>query len=161
MLTLKSVSERQRLCEGLERKLAAQKSIEQAAEEMGLSVKEAEDLLDAVRVSRAKTVDDQLEHFAAEALKTALSTLKKAARDGNREMGEGMGDGMYRTEAAVDIDAAKALLRAGLDAQKILDRRREKAASRAKAAGGSGLVDPTTGRDLFDRSNPWKFKPKD
>lgn len=159
MLTLKSVSDRRRLCEGLERKLAAQKSLDQAAEEMGISVADADLLLKEVRDSRAKTQDDQLEQFANEALKIALRTLKKAAGEGNRETGQGMGDGMYTTEAPVDVDAAKALLRAGLDAQKLIDRRRERSAARSRT-GGAGLVDPQ-GRDLFDRSNPWRFKPKE
>lgn len=156
-VTLKSVSERQRLCEGLERKLAQQKSLEQAAEEMGVPLNHAEEVLQGVRLSRAKTSDDHLELFAAEALKTALHTLKKAMKEGNREVSVGHGEGSFTKEAVIDVDAAKALLRAGLDAQKILDRRR----ARAKSADGKGGDRLPGERDLFDGNGPWAFKTRD
>lgn len=134
----------------LERKLASGKTLEQAALEAGLEVDAAREYLAQRRTSAAETEDDTLLLFSNEALRTAMNVLKRATRDPDRIKSETFDMG-GTTFALTDIEAAKALLTAGLAARKMLY-------SRKTATSKMQNLDALS--DLFDRTDPWEFKGK-
>lgn len=126
-----------------------------AASEAGLTEEEAKAYLD----ERASEEDKSLRAFSDQALKVALKALTNAIKEKNRKVShstssegaDGERDYHMEREAVIDVDAAKALLKAGMDARKLL--------KRGSAALGGG--EPAGERDLFDRANPWSFKKTD
>lgn len=128
----------------LRRKLAGGKVLAVAAAEAGMSLEEAQAYLTA----REDEQDTSLLAFSDEALRVSLMALKRAVKEKNRVTAFGsLQDGMTK-EAIIDVDAAKALLKAAMQAKKML--RAEKV-----AAAGAGAVE----KDLFD--SPWSFKKSD
>lgn len=79
-------------------------------------------------------------------MRTALVTLKKVAKAGPRVMCSKSEDGSFDSFSPSDVTAATALLRAGIDARKLLK------GSRSGPPGSPQEED----RDLFD--TPWTFK---
>lgn len=134
---------------GLERKLARGKTLEQASLETGIPLEEAKAYIEKRRESAKETEDDALLLFSNEALQTALKTLKRAANDQERMSSEGFGEGRYTSYATTDVEAAKALLKAGLDARRMLEKKKSSAKLGPMA---QGIV------DLFDATSPWSFK---
>jgi hypothetical protein len=130
----------------LRRKLAAGKLLTDAAAESGMTVEEAQDYL----AGRQGQDDESLRAFSDEALRVALTALTAAVKEGSRTIGEGYGEGRFDRYQSVDLDAAKALLKAGMDARKMLRRSKEIKIEAAAA----GQV------DLFD-AGPWTFKDSD
>ncbi len=132
--------------QSLGRKLARGKTLQEAASESGLTLDEAREYLDRIHQE-----DDQtLRAFADEALRAGLSRLKDAVKEKERIVGEGHGEGRYTNFATTDVAAARALIRAGLDARKLL-----RLSKKDRQAAPPGHED----RDLFD--TPWEFKKED
>lgn len=137
----------------LRHKLASGKVLADAASEAGMSLDEAQ----AYLKSRDEEEDETLLAFSDEALRVALMALKRAVREKNRSVASilyekdnvtGDSTKTESRESVIDVDAAKALLKAGMQAKKML-RDRE----------GSGGAVPAGQKDLFD--GPWTFKKSD
>lgn len=127
------------------RKLARGKTLAIASAEAGLTEEEARAHLEA----RTSEDDESLRSFADEAMRVSLRVLKKAALTEMRIVSEGFEMGHTKWEAT-DLKAATALLKAGMDARKMLRSKADKAVA---------------GRDLFDGDGeddgPWSFKDPD
>jgi uncharacterized protein (DUF1800 family) len=139
----------------LEAKLARGKPLCLAAEEAGIPVEEAKEWLDKRRLPDDQASGDQLALFADEAMAVALAALKDAIAEKNRAVMSTERDGpsvFTSKEAVLDLDAAKALLRAAMDARRMLERRKT---PQRKAQAVSEAV-----QDLFDLG-PWKVKKTD
>jgi hypothetical protein len=141
-----SVNEKKRDWEGLARKLRAGKLLEQAAEEAGIPIEEAKTWLKDRRVE-PEYDDDSLRLLSAKALVSGVHTLIAAAKekDGRiRAEGGEFGDSYQY----LDVDAAKALVTAGLKIRSML--------GRGKTAG-------VVGKDLFDadEDTTWEFPTSD
>jgi hypothetical protein len=94
--------------EGLERKLRTGMSLERAAEAMGIELRDAQEFV-SKRLEDNK-LDGVFLHLAAQdAIKVGLKTLKQIAKAGVRS-------GLNTRDA--DLEAAKALVKFGLDAKK-------------------------------------------
>ncbi len=135
----------------LRRKLASGKTLPDAAAESGMTSDEAVAYLN----TRDDEQDKALLAFSDEAMAIALTVFKRAAREKNRsvlqKLVEFTSDGPQKTEtkeAVIDIDAATALLKAAMQAKKML---------RDDRAGRSSPEDQD--KDLFD--NPWSFRKSD
>lgn len=116
------------------RKLAAGKPLAQAAVESGLSDEDAKAYLQ----SRADEDSESLRAFADEALKVSLRVLKKLSTGDKRESSSSCDMGATGWEST-DLKAATALLRAGMEARKMLrqvDKKRDPKADLFDALGG-------------------------
>jgi len=144
----------------LERKLARGAPLEVACEQTGIPLPEAETYLE-LRRSRGDTgTEDQLSLFSDEALRVAIRTLKRAIKEKNRgvineesEYRDGAKVSVRVKEQVLDVDAAKALLKAGIEVRRMLERR--------KAPERKGKAVGDTAKDLFDVMGPWRLKDPD
>ena len=136
---------------GLERKISAGKLIEQAAEEVGVSLEAAKAWM--VERTKARGVDDDsLRLTSAYAIQVAVAKLVTLA-EGSQRLSSSSTDGASsESYESTDLKAAQVLLRAGLEIRKLIK-------PKDAPAKGSG----TSPADLFDRTgpNPWTFKQPD
>lgn len=136
----------------LRRKLAAGLPLLEAAALAGMTEDAAKDYL----AKRESEDDKSLRAFSDQALRVSLAALTRAVKEKNRKVSQhDQGDDgsftMYK-EAVIDVDAAKALLKAGMDARAMLRR----------AAGGTGGGEEAGERDLFDiKVTGWSFKKRE
>lgn len=126
----------------LRRKLASGKLLAEAATEAGMTVEEAQAYLTA----REDEQDKALMAFSDEALRISLSALKRCIAQGNRPVMFHNEEG-HSKESVIDLPAAEALLKAAMEAKKML-----RARGLAQVAGEAI-------KDLFD--SPWSFKKSD
>lgn len=126
----------------LRHKLAGGKLLAEAAAEAGMTTQEAQAYLTA----REDGQDQALMAFSDEALRISLNALKKCIAQGNRAVMFQNEEGRSK-ESVIDLPAAEALLKAAMDAKKML---------RAK---GLAQVAGEAIKDLFD--SPWSFKKSD
>lgn len=142
----------------LRRKLSLGRTIEEAAVESGMPLEEARTYLLRERSSELEHGDEKLLMWSQKALNRAYRALSNAIAEKNRQVADGTtGEcGSYTKEAVLDVDAAKALLKAALDARKMIDKRRE--VQRRGVLPGGQLAGE---RDLFEDQGPWSFKNSD
>lgn len=131
-----SVSEKNRDWEGLRRKLRAGKLVEDAAVEAGIPIDEARKWLEDRRPN-ADYDDDSLRLLASSALNAGIAALVEAAKETAGRM-SAEGGGMGASYKYFDVDAAKALVNAGLKIRTMVGAKRKAAAS---------------ARDLFDAAS--------
>lgn len=122
----------------LERKIAAGWTLEEAATAAGVDIAEARTWAQG-RLDGGKLDGVALHLSAHDAITTGLEILKKIAKAGPR-----FGD-PTSTVHSTDLDAAKVLLRYGLDARKLA----AGSTKDPKAGSGGGQL------DLFDVRGPW------
>lgn len=140
------ISGSQKDFDALKRKLISGKTLAVAAAEAGMTLQEAEDHL----ADRTSEDDKSLRAFSDEAMNVALEAMKGFLQEKNRSVVESCEMGSTK-EAVLDLPAATALLRAAMDARKML-RRKEKPAA----------LPVQIGKDLFDQPDtPWSFKRPD
>lgn len=112
-----------------------------------MSLEEAQ----AYLTSRESEEDRSLRAFSDEALGTALRALKAAVKEKTRATQFGSVEDGFTRATVIDVEAAKALLKAGIDAKKLL-----RLGSLERLPGGVEIED---GKDLFD--SPWSFRRSD
>ena len=139
----------------LQRKLRRGVPLEDAALEAGIPLDQAQAWVEKLRADEAGTGDERLLLFSNDAINTGITCLKAAIKEKNRKVSEGFGEGMSVREAVIDIDAAKALLKFGFEARRMIDKRKHAAQVTAAVAQGAS--------DLFDlaASSPWRFKERE
>ena len=136
-----SLKEEKRDWEGLERKLSRGKLLEKAAEESGIPLEEAQIWL-ANRRETHSYDDDSLRILSAKALVSGMNALIRASQEKDGRI-KGEGGTIGSTYEYSDVDAAKALVMAGLKVRSMIGARKE--------------PEKKTGEqdDLFDRA--WNF----
>lgn len=144
----------------LELKIRRGKTLEQAAAEAGIDIAAATSYLEARREAAGKVGDDCLELNAAEAIHFGMKTLIAATKEKNRQVGERdsteAGGSWSKTDAVIDIDAAKALLSFALNAKKLVLAKKGKVALPAGDA-APDLFDVGDGGETRELGN-WVFK---
>ncbi len=139
-----SLKEEKRDWEGLARKISRGLLPEDAATEAGIPWEEAKTWLEARRATKSYD-DDSLRLLSAKALAEGLEALMREAQNSEGRV-KGEGGEFGRTFEFGDIDAAKALVAAGLKLRSML-------ASEPGTKKTAGQVID----DLFDRASNWSF----
>ncbi len=127
----------------LARKISRGKLVEEAAAEAGIPLEEAQKWLEERRKSKVYD-EDSLRLLSAQALYAGMQALIRHSRnhDGRVKVEGGEFGQTYQFD---DVDAAKALVAAGIKIRTML---------------GAGKGKPTPGEvidDLFDRASNWNF----
>ena len=139
----------------LQRKLRRGVLLEDAALEAGIPLAEATAWVEKLRADEAGTGDERLLLFSNDAINTGIATLKAAIKEKSRVVAQADFQGSSERSQVLDVDAAKALLKFGFDARRMIDKRKHSA--RVTAAVEQGAA------DLFDlaASSPWRFKERE
>lgn len=139
----------------LKSKLRRGVPLETAAIEAGIELEHATEWLAKLKADEAGTGDERLLLFSNDAINTGITALKAAIKEKTRVVSTADFQGSSERSQVLDIDAAKALLRYGFEARRLIDKRKQAAQVMQAVQQGAS--------DLFDLAamSPWRFKERE